>query len=798
MTLRELRHNAAMQTKLHGFILTRQWRERINGQSLIYWLATDNGPLKIEIENVESVCFVAETDKARVEPVLKAIGGCRIAEVQLRDFNQVPVLACYFSSQKQLNVAKARLDGKVVLYEADLRPTDRYLMERFLQAEVRVSGVIETQASHQICFNPIMQPAQFEPELRVASLDIETSYTENILYSIAVSLKNPDVDKVFMIGEEQAASGYLEFCADERALLNRFLEWFAIEDPDVIIGWSVVAFDLDFLQRRCDYYGIKLTLGRMGEIVSWRTANQNTGRKYALLAGRVVLDGIELLRTATYQFESFSLENVSRELLGRGKLIHDVDARGAEIQNLFRDDKHQLAAYNLEDCKLVHDIFAATELLDFALQRSRLTGLDVDRAGGSVAAFDFLYLPKLHRMGYVAPVVLEGSGGGSPGGFVLESLPGIYTDVIVLDFKSLYPSIIRTFNVDPLAMVESRNELNPIPGFDGAEFSRQKVILPELIKSLWAARDEAKSLKRAAVSQAIKIIMNSFYGVLGTPGCRFFDTRLVSSITRRGHEILQTTRDLIEARGYRVIYGDTDSVFVLVGEQAGTSVDNSSVDIVGQELTAYLNCWWREHLSDHYSVQSCLEVEYETHFEKFLMPRIRGSEKGSKKRYAGVVKDGGQHRLVFKGLETVRSDWSPLAKEFQKVLYQKIFFGEPYLEYILDQVASVKTVELNKLVLRKRIRRQLVDYQKNVPPHVRAARLADQIRETRGLPKLYQTGGWIEYVITTQGAEPLAYVASPIDHEFYIERQLAPVADAILCFLDTSLSQILDKQLALF
>jgi DNA polymerase-2 len=793
MMLRELRHNAEMQSNLHGFILTRQWREKAGGQSLIYWLATDQGPLRVEVENVESVCFVAQTDRQTLEPVLKAIGGCRVAEVQLRDFKQAPVLACYFSSQKQLNLVKSRLDGRVVLYEADLRPTDRYLMERFLQAEVLVSGSFGQEANHQICFNPIMQPAAFEPQLRVASLDIETSYTENLLYSIAVSLKNPDLEKVFMIGEGQDGPEYLEFCEDERSLIERFLDWFGLEDPDVIIGWSVVAFDLDFLQRRCDYYGIKFTLGRQREAISWRTANQNTGRKYALVAGRVVLDGIELLRTATYQFESFSLENVSRQLLGRGKLIHDVDARGAEIQNLFKQDKLQLAAYNLEDCNLVHDIFAETELLDFALQRSRLTGLDVDRVGGSVAAFDFLYLPKLHRQGYVAPVVLEGSGRGSPGGFVLESDPGIYADVIVLDFKSLYPSIIRTFNVDPLAMVESDHEVDPIPGFDGAAFSRHKVILPELIKNLWAARDEAKKQKRAAVSQAIKIIMNSFYGVLGTPGCRFFDTRLVSSITLRGHEILQKTRDLIEAKGYRVIYGDTDSVFVLVGKQP-----NSSVDDVGNDLTAYLNRWWRQHLMNNYQVTSCLEVEYETHFEKFLMPRIRGSEKGSKKRYAGVVADGDRHRLVFKGLETVRSDWSPLAREFQQVLYQKIFFGEPYLEYILEQVSSVKTVALSKLTLKKRVRRQLDDYQKNVPPHVRAARIADQIREDRGLPKLYQTGGWIEYVMTTQGAEPAAYTSSAIDHDFYIERQLAPVADAILCFLDNSLAQILDKQMALF
>lgn len=785
-----------MQKRLPGFILTRQWRESGDGQSLLFWLATPDGPVQVEVQGSPSVCFIALRDRDPFSKLLKTIEGLTISEVALQTFEGEPVCACYFPSQKQLNLAKSRLAGQIVMYEADLRPTDRYLMERFIQAEVEIQGDFKDMGGYIRCTNPGLRPKPYAPSLAVASLDIETSYTENILYSIAVSIRSTDdaepVQVVMMVGSGEAGHDYLQYFPDEKSLIESFLDWFAVQDPDVIIGWSVVGFDLDFLQKRCDYYGIKFHLGRNAQPVGWRTANQNRNRKYAVVPGRVVLDGIELLRTATYRFESFSLENVARELLGRGKLIHDVDARGEEIRTLFATDKPQLAAYNLEDCNLVHDIFDATDLLEFALERSRLTGLDVDRVGGSVAAFDFLYLPKLHRQGYVAPVVLDESGRGSPGGYVLDSAPGVYSDVIVLDFKSLYPSIIRTFNVDPLAMAIGATEEGAIPGFNDAKFSRHKVILPGLIENLWAARDIAKQKKLGAMSQAIKIIMNSFYGVLGTPGCRFYDTRLVSSITLRGHEILQKTRDLIEEKGYQVIYGDTDSVFVLVGDV------KTSVDEVGAELTALLNNWWRQTLLENFGVESHLEVEYETHFHKFLMPTVRGSELGSKKRYAGEVIEDGESKLVFKGLETVRSDWSPLAREFQQALFKKVFAEEPYEEFVLASVASVDAMALEKLVLRKRLRRQLTEYQKNVPPHVKAARLADEIRAERGLPKQYQNGGWIEYVMTTKGPEPLAYVTSPIDHNFYIERQLAPIADAILSFDGTSLGAILDKQLALF
>ncbi len=126
-----------------------------------------------------------------------------------------------------------------------------------------------------------------------------------------------------------------------------------------------------------------------------------------------------------------------------------------EITDNFLHNKQALAAYNLEDCRLVWLIFEKTQLLEFAQLRAQLTGLAIDRIGGSVAAFTNLYLPKLHRSGYVAPNMGDGvSDLISPGGYVMDSIPGLYDNVLVLDFKSLYPSIIRTFKIDPMGLIE--------------------------------------------------------------------------------------------------------------------------------------------------------------------------------------------------------------------------------------------------------------------------------------------------------------------------------------------------------
>jgi DNA polymerase II len=754
----------------------------------------------------EAVCFFPSTQQQELEEVLRQHKGWRIAPTQLKNFAGEAMSALYLKSQRKLFDIRDRLSAKnITLSEADLKPTDRFLMERFITAALSIEGELTARDGFSDIVPNHLSSTEYRPQLNAVSVDIETNYQASTLYSIAIY--SVDVSIVFMVGPalqltlgSNDGDGELELVqlGSEREVISAFVQKILEMDPDVIMGWNIVNFDLRCLQDFCDRLKIPLELGRNRETIVWRKARDSNDRYYALMPGRAVLDGIELMRSASYQFENFSLEHVSRQLLSRGKLVEDVDQRGEEITEQFINNKAALARYNLEDCRLVWDIFAKEALISFAVERSLLTGLELDRYGGSVAAFDFLYLPRLHRKGFVAPFVDQATVSNvSPGGYVMGSVPGIHRNVIVLDFKSLYPSIIRTFHVDPLAMAVAASEENPIEGYDGGKFSRYEFILPELISTLWAARDKAKSSGNAVLSQAIKIIMNSFYGVLGTVGCRFLDSRLVSSITKRGHEILIQSKKYIEDAGYPVIYGDTDSVFVLLD-----SVPQEQVQHIGNDLAAKLNQWWALRLRNQYGIESYLEMEFETHFSKFLMPTVRGSDAGSKKRYAGLVVDKGHPKkpyLLFKGLESVRSDWSPLAREFQQELYKRIFLDQPFEEYIKKTVLDLSEGKYEaELVLRKRLRRKLKDYIKNIPPHVQAARKAESIRRQRELPSLYQSGGWIEYIMTINGAEPRQYRESAIDYDFYIERQLAPIADSILGFKSSSMDKILNKQIGLF
>ncbi|EJL97342.1 DNA polymerase elongation subunit (family B) [Pseudomonas sp. GM24] len=781
-----------------GFVLTRHWRDTPAGTEVEFWLATDAGPRRVRLPHQPSVAFIPAEQREAAERLLHDEKNVELRPLALQDFEHRPVLGLYCQQHGQLMRLETALNrNSVDVYEADVRPPERYLMERFITAPVRFSG---TPDADGVLLNAQLKPdPDYRPKLRLVSLDIETTETGE-LYSIA--LEGCGERQVYMLGapngDDSIVDFDLEYCDSRTVILKKLNDWFARHDPDAIIGWNVVQFDLRILHEHARRLGVPLKIGRGGEEMQWRE-HGSRNHYFASAAGRLIIDGIESLRSATWSFPSFSLENVAQTLLGEGKSIDNPYQRMDEINRMFAEDKPSLAKYNLKDCELVTRIFAKTELLTFLLERASVTGLPADRSGGSVAAFTHLYMPLMHRQGFVAPNLGTNPPQASPGGFVMDSQPGLYESVLVLDYKSLYPSIIRTFLIDPVGLIEGLqhpDDADSVPGFRGARFSRTRHCLPSIVSRVAEGRETAKREHNAPLSQALKIIMNAFYGVLGSSGCRFFDTRLASSITLRGHEIMLRTRKLIEEQGHAVIYGDTDSTFVWLRRPHGQEEAAS----IGHALVKHVNDWWRAHVRDEYGLESALELQFEIHYKRFLMPTIRGAEEGSKKRYAGLVtRADGSDEMVYKGLETVRTDWSLLARQFQQELYERIFQRKPYQDFVRDYVRKTLAGEFDdRLVYRKRLRRTLDDYERNVPPHVRAARLADDFNAQHGRPRQYQNGGWISYVITLAGPEPLEVRRAAIDYDHYITRQLQPVADAILPFVDDDFSTLIGGQLGLF
>ncbi len=757
-------------------MLSREWRDGDSGLEIVLWARAEEAPVRARFSSQEAVMFVARDANARAH---------RRATRPLATLRGEPVDALYFRSQRRLIEERDRIRASGgVTFESDVKPQERFLMERFVTGSLRLAGPRRTLGGVLHFDNPKLSSADVRPALSVLSLDVETDGFDGPLISAALATRT--TERVFVCGQGHD-HGAITFVRDERALLMALFHEVRTCDPDVLVGWNVVEFDLRVLEARCREHRLAFAIGRACEnarVLAGATPQQVS---IARVPGRVVLDGVATLKSATHRFERFTLDHVGQELLGRGKKIRKGVDAVAEIRRMHAEDVDGLAAYNLEDCRLVLDIFDRADLVGFAMERARLTGLPMDRQGGSVAAFDHLYLPRLHRKGFVAPDVdrdIEVTA--SPGGHVLDSVPGLYRDVLSFDFRSLYPSIIRTFQIDPLGLFQPGE--NPLPGEDGATFAREGAILPSLIETLHDARSRAMAARNEALSRAIKILMNSVYGVLGTPGCRFFDARLPTSITRRGHAVIERARAFFTGRGLVVLYGDTDSLFVQLDGAPTEGAAKERGHALAIELTRTL-C---EEIRRELNVESHLELRFESHYLRFLMPTTRGTDRGSKKRYAGMVRSRrGELSLVVRGLEVVRTDWTPLARRVQRELLRRVFTEEAFESWLVETARDLENGRLDdELVYRKRLRQRLSEYpSEGAPPHVRAARLRREgVRED---PE-------VEYVMTLRGPEPVGERRSPIDHAHYKEKQLAPVCDVVLPFLRTTFEETAGTQRKLF
>ena len=671
-------------------------------------------------------------------------------------------------------------------YEADVRFAMRFLIDRGIRGSLEISSAGRQEpGGGRVYHNPEIQPERWVPELSVLSIDIETDPEARRLFSIALHGCGASEVLVVNPGNDSVPEGTRSF-REQDELLHAFTTRIQELDPDVLTGWNVVDFDLKVLERVAGASGVALLLGRDQRPLRLRPSRSPWSSFEASITGRVVVDGIHLLRGSFVKMEHYSLDFVAREILGEGKTLSGD--RAQTILDHYLHDRARLVEYNLTDARLVLEILNRLKLIELAVERSLLTGLPIDRIAGSVAAFDFLYLSQLHRRSIVAPSVGAGgsaSAGSDPGGYVIQPEPGLYRNVLVFDFESLYPSLIRTFEIDPLGY---RPQPNPdedlIVSPNGASFRRQTGILTQLLEELLPRRKAAKASGDQVSSHAIKILMNSFYGVLGTPACRFHAPQLAGAITSFGRNLLQWSKQCLESYGFQVIYGDTDSLFLLSRKEQA-----EAAQALGHDLAKRLNNDLATHIQETWRVESHLKLQFEKLYRKLHIPTTRQGGAGARKRYVGLVGAGDSEELVFTGMEVVRRDWTELARQVQRELYRRLFSEQRLDEYLRQIVYDMRRARLDdQLIYHKALRKELSDYSHN-PPHVAAARKMD-----------HRSGRLISYYMTHNGPEPIQKLESPIDHEHYVQKQIRPVAEPLLKLLALDFAKVIgdDRQMELF
>ena len=473
--------------------------------------------------------FLVEDDRyrpyafvvAEFEAKLRHTRGTRIEPCGLTDLRGRPVLRVETQTPAGIARLRERL-GADALCEADLRFPYRILIDLGLRGGLCIDGEPTPESTDTLLRfrNPDLHSEEVVPTLCIASLDLETTPDASAILSAALVGEAFDEVHVVTPGSVDGAHAH----RSEADLLRALLASLRRLDPDVLVGWNVVDFDLRVLAKRCEALGIVADLGRVPGPIAFQQDRGFTRQSRALVAGRMVLDGIGLVRDAR-KLEDYRLETVAQAVLGRGKLL-DQDAPDAaqEIQRLHREEPAALVAYNREDARLVLEILAQEGLLALAIERSSLSGMQLDRVGASIASFDLLYLPELRRRGYVAPSVdreatpADATVARVQGGALLDPVPGFHERVAVFDFRSLYPSLIRTFDLDPLAhaLATAGDEAGIVTAPNGARFRCGAGILPVLVERFGAARSAARDRGDRNASQAIKIMSDTFLSIPGT------------------------------------------------------------------------------------------------------------------------------------------------------------------------------------------------------------------------------------------------------------------------------------------
>lgn len=672
-------------------------------------------------------------------------------------------------------------------YEADLVEESRILINKQIPIQFADNLTIENSSKSSDLTSM--------PNLKYICLDIETIGDIDNLEIIMLSTYSPfdkNMSKVY-VNLDKLPKKYQDinkiekfedfetiYIKDEKELLEKFKEDLIKFEPQIITGWNVIDFDFKVIRDRFRAHSIEFKLSKYDGDNKLRINKDFFQDSTLLIPGVLVFDCIQLLKSNFIIFDDYKLNTVAKEVLGDTKIdIQEEDESGfddkvQEITNLLKTNLRKLIEYNFKDSLLVSQIIGKLSLLELMYARSIVTETPLLRVKSPIATLDIMYLKKLHQRGIVAESNFNFSQSGQiEGAFVFEPTQGFYEDIFVLDFKSLYPSIIMTFNIDPYTY----SDKGEIEAPNGAKFTSKLGILPELILTLYKERDEAKKTKDDIKSYALKTTMNSFYGAMASPKSRFHNREVGGAITAFGRFIIQKAIKFVEDIGHKVIYSDTDSIFVKIKDLEGKSLDNKKK--LGFELEEELNLYFKGWVESEFKQKSYLQIEMEKIYSQFFI--------ASKKRYVGY--DEMSKKTQFVGMEAIRGDWTDLARSFQVNLVNLIFKDakkEEISKFILTEIDMLKSGKKDELLIyKKKITKPLHEYTKMTPPHVKAAR---EIKDF--------SGRVVKYVMTSQGPKHISLIRDKVEYDYnhYIEKQLKGVADDLLESLGIDFDEVLNNK----
>ncbi len=686
-------------------------------------------------------------------------------------------------------------------YEYDIVFWKRYLIDNYISPLKGVEVEFDESTNGIVS---IKEKELGNIDLSYIAFDIEV-YNKNIETDpkkdpiIMISYSNEKESKV--ITYKRIERDFIYLVRDEKELIATFQNKVRNDDYDIIVGYNSSIYDLPYLKERSSTLKINFYIGRYEE----KTKQKQHGfMKTVKIPGRINFDVYNVARfvsivgSAEYLLKTHNL--TLSEVYASIKGVDKVMVEKKKIWSLWDnpDTLPLLADYSLSDSISLKELFQFFYPLE--LELAKLVGLTLSEVAVSTTGqlVEYLLMREAHKRNQLIPNKPDNREiearlmNPIEGAYVKTPEAGIYENIVVFDFRGLYPSIIVSHNIDPSTITTSDDNVFIAPS--GYKFKKDpQGIMPYLLNMLIEERAMVKKAYKAnpndkalgAKSQALKILANSFYGYLGYARSRWYSREAASSVTAYGRYYIKMCIEEAEKRGFKVLYGDTDSIFLLLGNKTK------------EEAIQYLK-----------DINNMLPKGMELELEDFYLRGLFVSKKndkvdiGAKKKYALLSESG---KIKIRGFELVRRDWSNIARETQKKVLETILkegSKEKAIEVVKDIIQKVKSgnIPLKDMVIYTMLRKNLSEYDAKSPE------LAAALKAIKKGKKRSEVEGYtIGYIITKEGSSisekaELEEFAKDYDPNYYIEHQIIPATLKILKELGVTADDLLSsgKQNKLF
>lgn len=716
-------------------------------------------------ENVDPSEIVEQIDKEHYPLVVK----CVIVE---RKFFGKPVKATKVYCKNPDVIPKyarafRNLEGVKDCFEDDIRYSMRYLIDN----NVVPCGWHEVEATEAAKPSNIHIDSVYKAESCPKSLEktdvpkLKILGFSTVFYSREGSPK-PETSPVIIISTSTNNGEEKCFLADEdkndKTLLQEFIAHVRNFDPDIIVGFDTNAHDWPYLTERCRKLEMKLGMDRVG------TEPHRSVYGHMSLTGRANLDLSDFVDEFP-EVKVKTLENFA-DYLGILKIEDRTLVEDIDVADYWDDKKKRetLIEFSTEN---IHSIMGITDaILDFALQLSALVGLPSDHVGTAVVGFrvESFLMKRAQKIGELIPRRIEQPYRSYAGGIVLQPEAGLHENIAVLDFKSMYPNLMITFNLSPDTYVSPKDSVPSDKVYEAPEVKHRflkdppgfyKEALSYLIKTRDEIREKMKKIRRESTEyrvldarqKAVKVLTNASYGYAGWVGARWYMKPVAEAATAWGRQTILETVKTAKKFGLKVVYGDTDSLFVT----------NEPEKI--------------RKLSKEIHERQGLEISPDKVYTRVFFTE-------AKKRYAGLLPDG---QLDIVGLEVIRGDWAAVAKKVQEKVLEIILkeqSPEKAVEFTQQFISELrqKRVPYRDLIIWKTLTKPVEEYEVKAS-HVEAAKMLKQ----KGW-KL-AAGDKVGYVVVVgtgrlyERIRPYIFASyDDIDVEYYVSKQVVPAAARIL------------------